>query len=382
MGEDKHELKKTNPDLFNRVVAILEKARTTVVRTVNSQMVIAYWLIGREIVEEEQKGSARAEYGRRLIKGLSMKLTERYGSGFSVANLKNFRQFYVTFKDRMPEIGYPAGSQSPPERKRDMLDGEWRENSYPMESQSQRKFHPDLSWSHYRALMRIESPDARSFYEIEAVRNHWNRRQLERQISSLLFERLLKSRDKEDVIKLANEGHVVEKPLDVIKDPYVLEFLDLPESHRLVESKLEEALITHLQEFLLELGNGFAFVGRQKRLTLEGDHFYPDLVFYHIKLKCYVIIDLKVARLSHQDLGQMQMYVHYYDREIRSLDDNPTIGLILCTDKNEAVVRYVLDEENRQIFASRYRFVLPDEQELAAELKREMELLSVGDNRA
>ena len=193
--------------------------------------------------------------------------------------------------------------------------------------------------------MRVEKDEARSFYEIEAERNRWSVRQLERQINSLLFDRLLKSRDKKGVMQLANEGHRVEKSVDAIKDPYVLEFLDLPESHRLVESALESALIDHLQEFLLELGSGFAFVSRQKRITLEGDNFYPDLVFYHIKLKCYVIIDLKIGKLTHQDLGQMQMYVHYYDRKIRGSEDNPSIGLILCTDKNDTVVQYVLDEK-------------------------------------
>ena len=221
----------------------------------------------------------------------------------------------------------------------------------------------------------MDRREARNFYEIEAINNGWSARQLERQINSLLFDRLLKSRDKAGVLALANEGLVVNKPADAIKDPYVLEFLELPESHRLVESAVEEALLTQLQAFLLELGSGFAFIGRQVRLTLDGDHFYPDLVFYHIKLKCYVIIDLKVGKLSHADLGQMQLYVHYYDREVVEASDNPTIGLILCTDKNEALVRYVLDEKNQQIFASRYQFHLPSEEILVAEIKRELDNL-------
>jgi predicted nuclease of restriction endonuclease-like (RecB) superfamily len=194
----------------------------------------------------------------------------------------------------------------------------------------------------------VDRPEARDFYEIEAVRNGWSARQLERQINSLLFFRLLKSRDKKGLLALANEGQQVLEPVDAIKDPYVLEFLDLPESHRLVESKLEEALISRMQEFLLELGSGFAFVGRQRRITLEGDHFYPDLVFYHTRLKCYVVVDLKVDKLTHADLGQMQLYVHYYDREVAGSGDSPTLGLILCTDKNDALVRYVLDESKRQ----------------------------------
>lgn len=235
--------------------------------------------------------------------------------------------------------------------------------------------HSGLSWTHYRALLKVERRDVRDFYEIEAVRNGWSARQLERQINSLLFERLLKSRDKAGVLALANEGLVPARPEDAIKDPYVLEFLDLPESHRLVESRVEEALISKLQDFLLELGSGFAFIGRQVRLTLDGDHFYPDLVFYHVKLKCYVVIDLKVEKLSHGDLGQMQMYVNYYDREIAVPDDQPTIGLILCADKNDAMVRYVLDEKSRQIFASRYQFQLPSEATLRAELRRELDAL-------
>lgn len=334
--------------LFDRVAAILEQARSNVVRSVNSQMVIAYWLIGREIVEEEQHGKAQADYGEYIIRDLSRRLSKHYGKGFSVTNLKYFRQFYLAYRDRIPQIGHAV---------RDPFD-------------------PNLSWTHYRLLLKVENDQARAFYETEAAKNRWSSRHLERQINSLLFERLLKSRNKKGVLDLAKQGHVVEKPVDVIKDPYVLEFLDLPEHSRLTETELESALISHLQDFLLELGTGFAFVSRQKRLTLDGDHFYPDLVFYHIKLKCYVIIDLKVAKLTHADLGQMQMYVHYFDRKIRSPEENPTIGLILCTDKNEAVVRYVLDEENRQIFASRYKLELPDEAELAAELNREMKRLA------
>ena len=212
--------------------------------------------------------------------------------------------------------------------------------------------------------MRVENEEARLFYEQEAVRSHWNKRQLERQINTLFFERLLKSRDKDGMLQLANKGQTIARPLDAIKDPYVLEFLGLPESHRLIESDLETALTTHLQDFLLELGTGFAFVARQRRLTLDGDHFFTDLVFYHIRLRCYVIIDLKIDKLTHGDLGQMQMYVHYFDREVCSPDDGPTIGLILCTDKNDAVVEYVLDKGKERIFASRYKLELPPKEKL------------------
>ncbi|MDD2715254.1 MAG: PDDEXK nuclease domain-containing protein [Candidatus Wallbacteria bacterium] len=343
------------PALFQRVVEILEQARTNVTRTVNSQMVIAYWMIGREILLEEQQGNKRADYGTRLIEQLSLKLTEHFGKGFSPSNLWDFRNFYLCYQERTPEILHALRGES---------------------AAGSTGFSSRLSWTHYRLLMRVEKAEARSFYEIEAEKNGWSSRQLERQINSLFFQRLLKSRDKKGMLKLATDGQLIEKPIDIIKDPYILEFLDLPESSQLRENKLEEALISHLQEFLMELGNGFAFIGRQKRITMEGDHFYPDLVFYHIKLKCYVIIDLKISRLSHADLGQIMMYVHYYDREMRTADDNPTIGIVLCTDKNETVVRYVLDEKNERIFASRYKLELPKEEDLIKELKKELAVIT------
>ncbi len=352
-----------NAALFGRVVDILEEARSHVARTVNSAMVAAYWLIGREIVEEEQKGQKRAEYGKSLLLDLSRRLNDQYGAGYSVPTLQNCRKFYLTYERRlaiqyplgtkftMAAIGYPAG-------------GELKQKQYPVGTEFVTGFHPDLSWSHYRTLMRVENDEARQFYEQEAASNRWSKRQLERQINTLLFERLLKSRDKDGVLQLVSKGQETEHPIDIIKDPYALEFLGLPESHRLVESELETALTSHMQEFLLELGAGFAFVARQKRLTLNGDHFYADLVFYHVRLKCYVIIDLKTEKLTHGDIGQMQMYVHYFDREIRAQEDSPTIGLILCTDKNDAVVEYVLDKGNERIFASRYKLELPPKEEL------------------
>ncbi len=237
--------------------------------------------------------------------------------------------------------------------------------------------HPNLSWTHYRMLLRVDCNDARAFYEIETIKNNWSARELERQINSLLHERLAKSRDKSGLMRLATKGHEIQKPEDVFKDPVVIEFLGLPESHRLVESNLEEALITNLQLFLLELGKGFAFVSRQERITLEGDHFYIDLVFYHTVLKCYVLIDLKVGKLTHGDLGQVQLYVNYFDRERRTEGDQPTLGLILCTDKNDAVVKYTLSsEQEKKIFASRYKLHLPTEAELKAELTREVKALT------
>lgn len=375
-------------ELLAAIRHIWESARLQAVRSVNSALVQANWLIGRQIVEAEQQGKSRAAYSSRLLETLSKSLEKDYGSGFSVSALQYMRAFYLGYPALL-DIQHVAGvgsekqhavrvesAQGSPDAKghalRDLsasaTEAEWQPG----------RLHAGLSWTHYRTLLKVERREARDFYEIEAIRNGWSARQLERQINTLLFDRLLKSRDKAGVLALANEGLVPARPLDAIKDPYVLEFLDLPESHRLVESRVEEALISRLQDFLLELGSGFAFIGRQVRLTLEGDHFYPDLVFYHVKLKCYVVIDLKVEKLTHGDLGQMQMYVNYYDREIAGPDDQPTIGLILCADKNEAMVRYVLDDKAKQIFASRYQFQLPSEEVLRAEIKREIEELDSG----
>lgn len=375
--------------LFTEVAGILEEARQQTVRSVNTHMVTAYWLIGWRIVEAEQGGKTRAGYGERLMENLSARLTERFGKGFSVANLRNFREFYLAYPDRLEEIRFKPygklddGPQEIHHRKRYPTGGELadprdqREIRYPPGSESRLGFHPNLGWSHYRALMRVENPKARVFYETEAVKAQWSKRDLERQIGSLYYERLLMSRGKRGMLTKSRQTGSSAHPLEVIKDPYVLEFLNLPESHELNETDLEARLITHLQEFLLELGHGFAFIGRQQRLTLERDHFYTDLVFYHVRLKCYIIIDLKTTKLTHADLGQMQLYVNYYDQEVASKEDNPTLGLILCTDKNDTVVRYVPGKDREKIFASRYRLVLPTEAELAAELRREMRALGM-----
>jgi len=375
--------------LYKRIYDILNFARTTISRSVNSTQVVANWLVGREIVENEQRGKYKAGYGERILKELSVLLSKEFGNGYSGTNLRWFRQFYFEYpsllnqmyhapRDTSTESNQFPGSMGIYHAMRDksntMAPREIADSF--LQDWKSGFLNPNLSWTHYRLLLKVRSSDARSFYEIETINSGWSSRQLERQIDSLLFERLLKSRDKKGVIALANKGLEITKPIDIIKDPVVLEFLDLPESHRLVETKVEEALISKLKEFLLELGSGFAFVGRQKRLTLEGDHFYPDLVFYHIRLKCYCIIDLKTQKLNHGDLGQMLMYVNYYDKEIKTKEDNPTIGLILCTDKNDAVAEYVLDEKKKQIFASRYQYELPTIEELQQELRHEMELLS------
>ena len=367
--------------MFDRIRAILESARTHVARTVNSTQVVANWLVGYTLLNDKQAGQTRAKYGKELLKRVSLKLQKEFGKGYSVDNLELFRRFYQEYPDLISDSSsrisdftaeLPQISEALRRKSASGSPGQGKGHAVSDDSWLPGTLNPNLSWTHYRVLLKVKRREVRDFYEIEAHKNNWSARALERQINSLLFERLLKSRDKKGLKALANKGLEPETPIDTIKDPYVLEFLSLPESHRLVESKLEEALITRLTDFLLELGTGFAFVGRQKRLTLDGDHFYSDLVFYHVKLKCYLLIDLKAAKLTHADLGQMQMYVNYYDREIRSSDDNPTIGLILCTAKNEAMVKYVLDEKNKQIFASCYQFNLPTEEELKRELKHEM----------
>lgn len=393
--------------MYERIRQILDSARSNAARSVNTTQVVANWLIGREIVEEVQRGGKRADYGARLIADLSTRMEKDFGRGYSVNNLEHFRDFYLTYpnlvESRIPhavrgeshnQLGAdgPKISHAPPRKSSAPAISDAERGLFLIEPQAggitkdyasrsqswQPGFlHPNLSWTHYRTLLRVDKAEARAFYEIEAIKNNWAARELERQINSLLYERLALSRDKKGLIRLAVKGHEVQKPTDVFKDPVVMEFLGLPESPRLVETDLEQALIDNLQTFLLELGKGFAFVARQERLTLDGDHFYIDLVFYHTILKCYVIIDLKTGKLTHQDLGQLQLYVNYYDRERRTEGDGPTLGLILCADKNDAVVRYTLGkDQHKKIFASRYKLHLPSEAELRAELRREVRALS------
>lgn len=330
-------------ELAGRITTIIEIARKRVQSVVDHEMVCAYWDIGREIVEDEQKGEKRAEYGKAVIQNLSLELTHRHGKGFTASNLLTMRRFYLTFP-------------------------------------IQHALRAELSWTHYRLLLKIEEQQKRSFYEIECAANNWSTREMERQMNSMLFERLALSLDKEGVMALVREGQVLREPSDMVKDPYVLEFLGLPQSEVLYEKELETALLEHLQKFLLELGKGFSFVARQKRITLDGDHFYIDLVFYNYILKCFVLIDLKIGKLAHQDLGQMQMYVNYYTREMMNEGDNPPIGILLCDSKSEAVVRYTLPEGNNQIFASRYKLYLPTEDELRNELMKDRKLIENNGN--
>ena len=387
--------------MYERIRQILDSARSSAARSVNTTQVVANWLIGREIVEEVQRGGKRADYGARLIADLSTRMEKDFGRGYSINNLEHFRGFYLTYPNLVenriphavrgesrnqlgadgPKISHAPRGKSDAERGLFLIEPQAGgiTKDYAPRSQSWQPgfLHPNLSWTHYRTLLRVDNAEARAFYEIEAIKNNWAARELERQINSLLYERLALSRDKKGLMRLAVKGHEVQKPADVFKDPVVMEFLGLPESPRLVETELEQALIDNLRTFLLELGKGFAFVARQERLTLDGDHFYIDLVFYHTILKCYVIIDLKTGKLTHQELGQLQLYVNYYDRERRTEGDDPTLGLILCADKNDAVVRYTLGADQRKtIFASRYKLHLPSEAELRAELRREVRALS------
>ena len=371
-------------DVFDRIARILEHARSGIARTVNTTQVVANWLVGRELVEDEQQGRRKARYGDELLRTIAGRLQTSFGGGYSHTNLKLFRQFYQMYPRLLDgSIGHTLRDQfqiaeqdslrgtvtALPDRSaigHTACDQSWLPGL----------LHPNLAWSLYRHLLKVDSPDARAFYEIEAIKNNWSARELERQINSLLFERLAKSKDKAGLMKLATKGQEIATPADVFKDPVVIAFLGLPESNRLVESDLEQALINNLQAFLLELGKGFAFVSRQERITLDGDHFYIDLVFYHTVLKCYVLIDLKVGKLTHGDLGQIQLYANYFDQERRTEGDNPTLGLILCTDKNDAVVKYLLGpDQSKKIFTSRYKLHLPTETELVTELKRELKEL-------
>ncbi len=354
-----------NRILFQQVVELLQNARQQVLRTVNSTMVCTYFEIGRMIVEEEQSGKDRAEYGKQILKGLSEQLTNEFGKGFSVRNLEFIRKFYLTYSvsEKASRILQIQKSQS--------LTREFKsQKSHPVISFSEESISKSLisffklTWTHYVFLMRIEDEKERRFYEIESENYNWSVRELKRQYDSALYTRLALSRDKEGVLKLSEQGQIIEKPKDVIKDPYILEFLGLPELHQYSESELEEEIINKLEHFLLELGHGFAFVARQQRITFDDKHFRIDLVFYNRILKCFVLLDLKIGELKHQDLGQMQMYVNYYDRKIRLDEENKTIGIVLCQNKSDLVVEYTLPENNEQIFASKYKTVLPSREDL------------------
>jgi len=325
-----------NQSVITDIKAIILDAKDMAVRLVDHERTKMYWHIGQRIFEEEQDGKDRADYGNYLTRFIAEQLEPEYGSGFSKRQVELFRQFYRTFP-----IANAVRSQ--------------------------------LAWTHYKMLLRIEDQDKRDFYIAEVIKNNWTTRQLERQVNSSLWERLLMSNQKESVLALARNEKEPSDAQEIIKDPMYLEFLGLHREASYYEKDLEQAIITHLHDFLLELGNGFAFVARQKRLHIEGDEFFIDLVFYNRLLKCFVIIEIKTARLTHQDIGQLQMYVNYYDRYEKKDFENPTIGILLCAEKNNAVVKISLPENNKTIFASEYKLYLPSEQQLIEEVKKEIE---------
>ena len=328
-------------DLYENIRTVIGETRKFTARPVNTIMVKSYWDIGRLIVEDEQDGKSRATFGEKVLENLSKQLTKEFGKGFAPTNLRKMRPFYVT---------YPI---------RDAV-------------------RLELSWTHYRSLLRVENPKARDFYLQEAIDSQWSTRQLNRQINSFYYERLLGSRNKAKVVDEAEQKKEIFEAKDVIKDPFVLEFLGLQDRAHLLEKDLEKALLDNLQLFLLELGRGFSFVARQKRITsATGKHYYIDLVFYNYILKCFVLIDLKMHELTHEDIDKMDIYVRYYEDKFKNEDDNPTIGINLCSEKGQAIVKYSVLEESKQLFASKYKLYLPTEEELALELKREIEQIKL-----
>ena len=328
-------------NIFNAIKQLVINSKNKVYSAVNTEMLNLYWNIGKAIMEIQQ-GDERANYGDAVLEKLSEKLTAEFGKGFSKRNLERMRKFYIYFP-----IATTVSSQ--------------------------------LSWSHYLEIIKIEEKYKRNFYIKETINARWSVRELQRQIGSLLYERLLLSANKDKILELAEKGQELKNSKDLVKDPFVLEFLDIKENTDYLESDLEKNILEHLKEFLLELGKGFMFVGSQVRITLEDEHFYPDLIFYNRLLKCFVIIDLKIGKVSHQDIGQMQMYVNYYDRKIKNGEENPTVGILLSTQKNKTVVKYTLPEDNKNIFSSTYKLHLPTEQELIYAIEEEKKNLELNE---
>lgn len=361
-----NEIKKREDSLFERISALIEEARKRVKTTIDTTMVYTYYGVGQYIVDDEQQGEQRAQYGQAVLKKLSVRLTDKYGEGWSVENLKLCRRFYVIYSNSVNTV-YPIDRTKAIQCIANSTENDSRisETLY-RESKKEQSF--TLSWSHYLVLMRIKNEEERRFYEVECLRQDWSVRQLKREYGASLYERLALSRDKQEVLRLSQEGQTVEKPKDVIKDPLTLEFLGLQRDSSFSESDLETAIISKLQNFLLEMGRGFLFEARQKKFTFNEKHFYVDLVLYNRLLQCYLLVDLKADELSHQDLGQMQMYVNYYDRHVKEAFEKPTIGILLCKDKDNALVELTLPKD-ANIYASSYELCLPDKAILQAKLK-------------
>lgn len=371
MKKNKEITTRTYSNLVERIAEILNQARTKVVIEINRTQVLAYWEIGREIVEFEQHGKSRANYGEEILQRLSVDMTARFGRGFSAENLRLMRKFYVTYQKSKTlswksedEKFQTLSGKSLERQKSQTSSGKSRISQTPSV-----KFEPMLSWSHYCELLKVDEPLARSFYEQEAIQNNWSVRELKRQVGSMLFERIALSKDTKAVMKMAEKGQIIERPEDAIKDPYILEFLNLKEETSYTESQLEQALIDKLQYFLLELGEGFTFVARQKRITITNRHYYIDLVFYNRFLKCFILIDLKTDELDHSDIGQMNFYLNYIKDNEKAEDENDPIGLILCAKKDDIFAKYVLCGLSNKVFASKYKLALPSEKELREKLK-------------
>ena len=363
------EVTKREDALFEHISKLIDEAHKHVKTTVNTAMVYTYYGVGKYIVEDEQQGEKRAIYGKAVLKNLSMRLTDKYGKGWSVATLKNAKKFYNVYSEKTNSV-YSIDNKK---AKHCLANSKCETASLNVNKDENTPISSFmLSWSHYLILMRIENADERNFYEIECHQQNWSFRELQRQYASSLYERLALSRNKDEVMRLANEGQTVDKPSDIIKNPITLEFLGLKPDTVYTESKLEDAIISKMQQFLLELGKGFLFESRQKRFTFEEQHFFVDLVFYNRLLQCYVLIDLKIDKLTHQDLGQMQMYVNYYDRYVKQDFEKPTIGILLCKEKNDALVELTLPKD-ANIYASAYQLYLPDKALLQAKVKEWIE---------
>jgi len=354
-------IKKSNP-LYNSIKSLIEESKSQIVQKVNTTIIFTYYEIGRMIVDDEQNGKSRAEYAEQTLKQLSIDLTRDFGKGFSQRNLEYFRKFYLNYSDRI--------SKTLSAKTLGLRGAKMSKNANGI-SQTLSAFSQNfpLSWSHYVLLVKIDNKEEQRFYEIESEKNNWSVRELQRQFDSSLYERLALSKDKKSVKDLSRKGQIIEKPIDALKHHTVLEFLDLREDERYSESDLENAIINKIEHFMLELGKGFLFEGRQKRFTFDGDSFFVDLVLYNRLLHCYVLIDLKIGRLTHQDIGQMQMYVNYYNRKIKLPEENSTIGIILCKEENKTVVEFTLPEDNKTIFAKEYKLYLPSKDELKRQLE-------------